>query len=63
MQEVDNFIGKQIAQNCKMGEVLSSSLLSGKIILPKQKVDFVNRNHISLPVRFHDYDLISELFR
>ena len=62
VQEVDNFIGKQIGQNCKMGDVLSSSLLIGKIILPKQKVDFVNRNHISLPVRFHDYDLISELF-
>ena len=61
-QEIQRFINKPLAQQCKKGDVLSKGLFSKKVILPEDKINFVKQHKISLPVRFHDYDLISELF-
>ena len=61
-QEIEKFLGKPLAQQCKKGDALTQSLFSKKATISKEKIEFIDRNNFSLPVRIHDYKLISELF-
>ena len=59
---VNQFINKPILQPVKKGTSLTPSLFCKFEPLTHEQIEFSNKKNISLPVRFHDYELISESF-
>lgn len=59
---ISQFIDKPILQSVKKGTSLTPSLFSRFKPLTHEQIEFSDKNNISLPVRFHDYELISGSF-